>query len=347
MALLRWRVLGGSLAEQVHSGREQSGAGQRPVLSRYARSTTPAEPSEEANEARQEPKEATPGPAAEADVPSLADARVIADDASVEPEPPAEAQAAPSEPEPTPEPVEARDADPVPETSEVAPPEAETLNGRTVTDPAAKPAEPPTGPRAETLASAVEEAPAADLAEPDPAEETQAPAAASAPAADHEPVRRVEATEVHEPEQPAASAWSRSMVAVGERAEPEAGRGKKVPFWKRIALPRSPSASPGPAPAQPSVEPLVARLVALEKQLAANQSATETRLDKFEENITRLWELEEQLAVTEVRERLALLEANQQEIADGLHTVGRNLTLVAIVLAAGVAAGLLALGLLV
>jgi hypothetical protein len=140
-------------------------------------------------------------------------------------------------------------------------------------------------------------------------------------------------------------------VPAGRGADATAG--KKMPFWKRLALPLVQSASSGPHAATrsagtraPSLDPILTRLGALEKQIAANQSATESQLTRFEENLTRLWELEEQMTITEVRERLALLEANQEEIADGLHTVSRNLVLVAVVLAAGLAAGLLALGLL-
>jgi hypothetical protein len=63
-------------------------------------------------------------------------------------------------------------------------------------------------------------------------------------------------------------------------------------------------------------------------------------LEQFEENLTRLWELEEKLAQAEFRERLALLQANQEEIADALHTTGRNLivlaSLVGLTLAAAV-----------
>ena len=93
-----------------------------------------------------------------------------------------------------------------------------------------------------------------------------------------------------------------------------------------------------------SLDPVLNRMLALEKQIAANQSATEIRLEQFEENLTRVWEREEKLAQAEFRERLALLQANQEEIADALHTTGRNLivlsTLVGLVLV-GAALGVL------
>jgi hypothetical protein len=183
---------------------------------------------------------------------------------------------------------------------------------------------------------------------PDHATSEASRAAAATPRAAPDDVRRVEASEVHEAE-PTAGGWMSALIPVPRDPATDRSARKKVPFWKRIALPRAQETSPTAATAAPrslSLEPILTRLNALEKQLAANQSATESQLTRFEENITRLWELEEQLALTEVRERLALLEANQREIADALHTVGRNLTLLAVVLAAGLMAGLLALGLL-
>ncbi|MEE3328839.1 MAG: hypothetical protein VX252_15985 [Myxococcota bacterium] len=116
---------------------------------------------------------------------------------------------------------------------------------------------------------------------------------------------------------------------------------KRTPFWKRIAMPRLQDEASEPRPAATvSLEPVLNRMLALEKQIAANQSATEIRLEQFEENLTRLWELEEKLAQAEFRERLALLQANQEEIADALHTTGRNLivlaSLVGLTLAAAV-----------
>ena len=52
-----------------------------------------------------------------------------------------------------------------------------------------------------------------------------------------------------------------------------------------------------------SIEPIVTRIGALEQQISANQATTLSRLENLEQNITRLWELEEQLTLTEVRER--------------------------------------------
>ena len=117
---------------------------------------------------------------------------------------------------------------------------------------------------------------------------------------------------------------------------------KRTSFWKRITMPRvQKEANEPPPPATVSLEPVLNRMLALEKQMAANQSATELRIEQFEENLTRLWELEEKLAQAELRERLALLQANQEEIADALHTTGRNL----IVLASLVGTALIAAGL--
>ena len=101
---------------------------------------------------------------------------------------------------------------------------------------------------------------------------------------------------------------------------------KRTSFWKRITMPRpQPETRETPPAVNLSLDPVLNRMLALEKQIAANQSATEIRLEQFEENLTRVWEREEKLAQAEFRERLALLQANQEEIADALHTTGRNL----------------------
>ncbi|MAI25744.1 MAG: hypothetical protein CMN75_06895 [Spirochaeta sp.] len=115
---------------------------------------------------------------------------------------------------------------------------------------------------------------------------------------------------------------------------------KRASFWKRITMPRVQNeANETPPPAAISLEPVLNRMLALEKQMAANQSATELRIEQFEENLTRLWELEEKLAQAELRERLALLQANQEEIADALHTTGRNLIVLASLVGAALIAG--------
>ena len=128
--------------------------------------------------------------------------------------------------------------------------------------------------------------------------------------------------------------------------EAPARQARRTSFWKRLSLPRvqGAPAQPAPEPAPTiSLEPVISRMLALEKQLAANQSATEVQLEQFEQNLTRLWEMEDQLAQAELRERLAVLEANQEEIADGLHAVGRNLIVLVSVVGAALAAGVLGL----
>jgi hypothetical protein len=134
-----------------------------------------------------------------------------------------------------------------------------------------------------------------------------------------------------------------SVDAVPAEAEPQ-----RVPFWKRIAMPRSSHAeAKATPPPRPNLDPVLARLKQLEEAMMTHQAATLGRLDAFEDNITRLWELEEQMALTEVRERLALLEANQEEIADGLHSVSRNLSVLAVVIALAVAGGLFGISILI
>ena len=166
-----------------------------------------------------------------------------------------------------------------------------------------------------------------------------------------EPVGNDEAESAEPPEKATTRKYTpidpdKQVDAVGRPAEP-ASEPERVPFWKRIALPRGPStAKPPHAGPPPNLDPILARIKQLEEAMTTHQAATLGRLDSFEENITRLWELEEQMTLTEVRERLALLEANQEEIADGLHAVARNLSIIAIVLALAVGAASLGVGLL-
>ncbi len=136
---------------------------------------------------------------------------------------------------------------------------------------------------------------------------------------------------------------SGDMLPIPTTPEPgPPGRGR-LPFWKRIALHR-----PAPAPAAPAVslDPVLTRLNELDRRIAENQRATLSRMNSFEENITRLWELEEQTSLNEVRERLALLEANQEEIADALHSLTRNLSLISLLIVLALAGGALAAGIL-
>jgi len=207
-----------------------------------------------------------------------------------------------------------------------------------------------TGASAQPATDATRRAEATPAPQPVDAEQI-VPAAAEPGAGDpaSPPVAEPELVESLPPELSAQSGdLDQPQAALVTVSSPpaEAGRREKVPFWKRIVLPRPiAQATQAATGRSQSLEPILARIGALEKQLAANQSATEIHLDRFEENITRLWELEEQMTITEVRERLALLEANQEEIADGLHVIGRNVSILAIVLAIAVAATLLVAGL--
>lgn len=117
-----------------------------------------------------------------------------------------------------------------------------------------------------------------------------------------------------------------------------------MPFWKRISLPRTQSPTPPPTPA--SVEPILERLEALEKLLADSQKATIGQLEQVDENLQRLLELEDELGLSEIRERLALVEAGQVEIADGLHSISRNLSVLTVVIALVVAATAFAMGII-
>ncbi len=107
--------------------------------------------------------------------------------------------------------------------------------------------------------------------------------------------------------------------------------GKRRPFWKRLSMVR-PQAEPAPPP--PSVEipkdllkPAIERIDHLTRRFEREQKALHERLEEFEHNLTRLWELEEQMGLEEVRAQLAVMRANQEETADALHTLARRITI--------------------
>jgi hypothetical protein len=120
--------------------------------------------------------------------------------------------------------------------------------------------------------------------------------------------------------------------------------GERIPFWKRVAMYRPETALTTPPAA--AVEAVAERMAGLEQRLSARDEELARRLDRFEENITRLWEIEEQMSLNELREKLAFIQANQEEIADGLHALSRNatfLTAALVLLAAGAALAVAAL----
>ena len=145
-----------------------------------------------------------------------------------------------------------------------------------------------------------------------------------------------------EPEPPPPVISATVPTVLPPRREPE----PRVPFWKRITLPRIQS-STAQAATPPSLEPILERLEALEKLLADSQKATIGQLEQVEENLNRLLELEDELGLSEIRERLSLVEAGQVEIADGLHSISRNLSVLTVVIALLVAAAAFSLGILI
>jgi hypothetical protein len=201
----------------------------------------------------------------------------------------------------------------------------------TVASPAAPSATTP--PERDTGSTAVE---AASKRGPEPVAARPLPS-------DPKPKQAAPPTPAHQAA-PAAAATTTTDVGpmLPVATTPPPPKHEKVPFWRRITMQRT----GGPSLRGGSIEPLVTRIAALERQISANQATTLSRLENLEQNITRLWELEEQLTLTEVRERLAVMEANQEEIADSMHAVARNLAIVAVVLALAVAAGVFALGIL-
>lgn len=104
---------------------------------------------------------------------------------------------------------------------------------------------------------------------------------------------------------------------------------QRVPFWKRLSMTRTAAPAPPPAAAiSPDLlKPVLERIDHLTRRFEREQKALHERLDQFEHNITRLWELEEQMGLEEVRAQLAVIQANQEEIADGVHALARKVAI--------------------
>lgn len=106
---------------------------------------------------------------------------------------------------------------------------------------------------------------------------------------------------------------------------------EKRPFWKRLSMARPAASAPPPVASIPPelLKPALERIDHLTRRFEHEQKALHERLDQFEHNITRLWELEEQMGLEEIRAQLAVIQANQEEIADGVHAIARNVAVAA------------------
>lgn len=221
---------------------------------------------------------------------------------------------------------------------------------------------------AETAADKTASSPKAEAAN------RAAPSAAGAPAdetTEHRaepaaPADTVRATRTHTPidpiVQPASDEWATdpsppqpvrdarsSLVPSRVPARHESPRGrdegdKRRPFWKRLAMGRpAPASDPSHGSAKLEIppdllKPAIERIDHLTRRFEREQKALQKRLDEFEHNLTRLWELEEQMGMEEIRAQLAVMRANQEEIADGLHNLARRVTIAAGAVVATIAA---------
>ncbi len=115
---------------------------------------------------------------------------------------------------------------------------------------------------------------------------------------------------------------SRALVSVPTVLPHRSDEQPRSSFWQRIAarggLARQ--ADRGVA-TKTDIQPILERIDALESLLADGQKASLARSELHEEALRAL---ETEVDLSDVRERLALVEAAQMEIADGLHALARN-----------------------
>lgn len=132
-------------------------------------------------------------------------------------------------------------------------------------------------------------------------------------------------------QRPAAERAAGQTPAVREphpRREDDASR--RRPFWKRLAMARplaEPQSAPGGEIPRDLLKPAIERIDHLTRRFEREQKALHERLDEFEHNLTRLWELEEQMGMEEIRAQLAVMRANQEETADALHALAKRVTI--------------------
>lgn len=96
---------------------------------------------------------------------------------------------------------------------------------------------------------------------------------------------------------------------------------KRKPFWRRIGLTR-PAAEDPPATA---LEPILARLAALESEFQARHANSEGRLARSERILRRLEERDRQVSLLKIRQRLDGLEIDQAEMEESLQAAQRSL----------------------
>lgn len=124
-------------------------------------------------------------------------------------------------------------------------------------------------------------------------------------------------------------------------ALPAAAPAKRLPFWRRIALPRS-TTSRDPAEVA-RMESIAARLGELEGEFAAHRSRTADRLERAEDALHQIRERERANALARIDERLAGLEADRQRVETALTQAARGLRLAVVLFAGSAAVGVAAL----
>lgn len=124
-------------------------------------------------------------------------------------------------------------------------------------------------------------------------------------------------------------------------AAPPAAPAKRLPFWRRIALPKATPLRSLDEAAR--MESIAARLAELEDAFATHRSRTAGRLERAEDALHQIRERERANALARIDERLAGLEADRQRVETALTEAARGLRLAVIVFALSAAVGVAAL----
>lgn len=118
---------------------------------------------------------------------------------------------------------------------------------------------------------------------------------------------------------------------------------KKVSFWRRMALPRSPASDA--LPASP-VQELLERMHTLQVQWETQQGRTDERLARSEDALRQILDRDREASLDALRQRLAGLEVDQTEAEEALRRATLGLKLLAGLLLLTAASGIGALLLL-
>ena len=118
---------------------------------------------------------------------------------------------------------------------------------------------------------------------------------------------------------------------------------KKVSFWRRMALPRSPASD---APPASPVQELLERMHTLQVQWETQQGRTDERLARSEDALRQILDRDREASLDALRQRLAGLEVDQTEAEEALRRATLGLKLLAGLLLLTAASGIGALLLL-